>query len=86
VVPAIDAISGREYAESFPQGLKEYNKARLGQVRGLLDRLIAATTKHQTALGPELLAEFTSIKTSIFTARRSFGEGRVASPTPMKRP
>jgi len=63
------------YAEFFPQGLKEYNKARLGQVIGLLDRLIAAATKHQAALGPELLAEFTAIKTSFSTAR----DGQVES-------
>lgn len=63
------------YAEFFPQGLKEYNKARLGQVTGLLDRLIAAATKHQAALGPELLAEFTALKASFTTAR----DGQVES-------
>jgi hypothetical protein len=57
------------YAEFFPQGLQEYNKARLGQVPGLLDRLVTAATKHQAALGPELLAEFTALKTTFATAR-----------------
>ena len=57
------------YAEFFPQGLQEYNKARLGQVPGLLDRLITGATKHQAELGPELLAEFTALKNSFSTAR-----------------
>lgn len=57
------------YAEFFPQGLKEINKARLGQVPGLLDRFITAATKHQAALGPELLAEFTALKATFATAR-----------------
>jgi hypothetical protein len=61
------------YAEFFPQGLKEYNQARLGQVPGLLDRLITGATKHQAQLGPELLAEFTALKTTFSTAR----EGQV---------
>lgn len=64
------------YAEFFPQGLKEYNKARLGQVIGLLDRLITAATKHQAILGPELSAEFTSIKTAFSTARDSQVESK----------
>jgi len=63
------------YAEFFPQGLKEYNRARLGQVVGLLDRLIAAATKHQATLGPELLAEFSGLKTTFSTAR----DGQVES-------
>ena len=57
------------YAEFFPAGLGEYNKARLGQVVGLLDRLIAAATKHQGALGADLLAEFQALKTTFTTAR-----------------
>jgi ATP/maltotriose-dependent transcriptional regulator MalT len=57
------------YAEFFPRGLKEYNQARLGQVPGLLERLITAATKHQAALGPELLAEFQALKTTFATAR-----------------
>lgn len=61
------------YAEFFPQGLKEYNQARLGQIPGLLDRLIIAATKHKVKLGPELLAEFTALKTTFSTAR----EGQV---------
>lgn len=59
------------YAEFFPQGLSEYNRARLGQVPGLLDRLITAATKHATELGPELLAEFTALKTKFSSARES---------------
>jgi signal transduction histidine kinase len=61
------------YAEFFPQGLKEYNRARLGQIPGLLERLIAAANKHKAELGPELLAEFTSLKTTFSAAR----EGQV---------
>lgn len=61
------------YAEFFPQGLQEYNKARLGQVPGLLDRLITGAIKHQVQLGPELLAEFTALKTTFSSAR----EGQV---------
>lgn len=61
------------YAEFFPQGLKEYNQARLGQIPGLLDRLITAATKHKVELGPELVAEFTALKTTFSTAR----EGQV---------
>jgi hypothetical protein len=57
------------YAEFFPQGLGEYNKARHGQVNGLLDRLIAAATKHQAALGPELLSEFNQLKAAFVSAR-----------------
>ncbi len=53
----------------YPQGLQEYNKARLGQVPGLLERLIAAADKYKTQLGPELLAEFTALKTAFSTAR-----------------
>lgn len=61
------------YTEFFPQGLKEYNKARLGQIPGLLERLITATNKHKTELGPELLAEFIALKTTFSAAR----EGQV---------
>ena len=57
------------YAEFFPQGLMEYSRARIGQVTGLLDRLIAAAAKHQAVLGPELLAEFQALKTTFATAR-----------------
>ena len=57
------------YAEFFPQGLMEYSRARIGQVTGLLDRLIAAATKHQAVLGPELLAEFQALKATFSTAR-----------------
>ncbi len=67
------AKGSASYAEFFPQGLQEYNKARLGQVPGLLDRLITGATKHQADLGPELLAEFTALKTTFSTAR----EGQV---------
>lgn len=61
------------YAEFFPQGLREYNRARLGQVPGLLERLITAANKHKAELGPELLAEFTALKTAFSSAR----EGQV---------
>ncbi len=61
------------YAEFFPQGLHEYNRARLGQIPGLLDRLITGATKHEAQLGPELLAEFMALKTTFSTAR----EGQV---------
>jgi len=57
------------YAEFFPQGLMEYSRARIGQVTGLLDRLIAAATKHQAVLGPELLAEFQTLKATFAAAR-----------------
>ena len=57
------------YAEFYPQGLQEYNKARLGQVPALLDRFIAAAGKYQADLGPELLAEFTALKATFATAR-----------------
>lgn len=57
------------YAEFFPQGLKEYNKARLGQIPGLLERLITAANKHKGELGPELLAEFTALKATFSAAR-----------------
>jgi hypothetical protein len=61
------------YAEFFPQGLKEYNKARLGQVPGLLERLLTAANKYKAELGPELLAEFTALKNTFSAAR----EGQV---------
>lgn len=61
------------YAEFFPRGMKEYNAARLGQVPGLLDRLITAATKYKAELGPELLTEFTALKTTFSNAR----EGQV---------
>jgi len=61
------------YAEFFPQGLGEYNKARHGQIPGLLDRLITGATKHKAELGPELLAEFTALKNTFSNAR----EGQV---------
>jgi len=57
------------YAEFFPQGLTEYNKARLGQFPGLIERLITAAAKYQAQLGPELLAEFTALKTTFANAR-----------------
>jgi hypothetical protein len=57
------------YAEFYPLGLTEYNKARLGQVPGLLARLIAAATKYQADLGPELLLEFQTLKTTFDNAR-----------------
>ncbi len=57
------------YAEFFPQGLKEYNMARLGQISGLLERLITAAGKYQAQLGPELLAEFTALKSTFTNAR-----------------
>ncbi|GAA5482344.1 hypothetical protein [Haloferula sargassicola] len=61
------------YVEFYPRGLSEYNKPRLGQVPGLLDRLIAAAEKYQAQLGPELLAEFTALKATFSNAR----EGQV---------
>jgi hypothetical protein len=67
------AKGSASYAEFFPKGLKEYNQARLGQIPGLLDRLITAATKYEAQLGPELLAEFTALKTTFTTAR----EGQV---------
>lgn len=57
------------YAEFFPQGLREYNRARTGQVTGLLDRLISAADQHQAVLGPELLAEFQAMKATFANAR-----------------
>ncbi|MGL4398709.1 MAG: hypothetical protein ACRCXD_02465 [Luteolibacter sp.] len=57
------------YAEFFPAGLQEYNKARLGQVKGLLDRLISASFDHKDVLGPELHAEFTALKATFEDAR-----------------
>ncbi len=65
--------SSSAYAEFFPQGLKEYNRARLGQVLGLLERLITAATKYEADLGPELREEFTALKTAYSSAR----EGQV---------
>ncbi|GAA5482738.1 hypothetical protein [Haloferula sargassicola] len=61
------------YVEFYPRGLTEYNRARLGQIPGLLDRLIAAAEKYQAQLGPELLAEFTALKATFSNAR----EGQV---------
>ena len=58
-----------DYAEFYPQGLKDYNRARLGQLPALLDRFITAADKHKATLGPELLAEFNALKTSFATAR-----------------
>ena len=57
------------YTEFFPLGLNYSNKARLGQVPALLDRLITAADKHKTTLGPELLAEFTALKATYNGAR-----------------
>jgi len=57
------------YAEFYPQGLKDTNRARLGQLPALLDRFITAAEKHKATLGPELLAEFNALKTSFATAR-----------------
>jgi hypothetical protein len=57
------------YAEFFPQGIMEYSRARLGQVPGLLERLITAAGKYQARLGPELLAEFTALKSTFTNAR-----------------
>lgn len=57
------------YAEFYPQGLKDYNRARLGQLPALFDRYIAAADKHKAILGPELLAEFMALKASYATAR-----------------
>jgi hypothetical protein len=57
------------YAEFFPQGLDQINKARIGQITGVLDRLIAAADKHKTVLGPELLTQFTALKTTYTSAR-----------------
>jgi len=57
------------YAEFFPNGLRDTNRARLGQLPGVLDRIITAADKYQTALGSELLAEFQALKTSFATAR-----------------
>ena len=67
------AKNSGQYAEFFPRGLQEYNKARLGQVPGLLDRLITGAAKYKAVLGPELLAEFTALKTTFSDAR----EGQV---------
>ena len=67
------AKNSGQYAEFFPRGLQEYNKARLGQVPGLLDRLIAGAAKYKAELGPELLAEFNGLKTTFSDAR----EGQV---------
>ena len=64
------------YAEFYPQGLKDYNRARLGQLPALLDRYITAADKYKDTLGPELLAEFTALKTSFTTARESQVEAK----------
>lgn len=61
------------YAEFFPRGISEVTKARIGQVPALLERLITAADKHQSALGADLLAEFTDLKTTYNSAR----EGQV---------
>jgi hypothetical protein len=61
------------YAEFFPQGLGEINRARTGQIVGIIERLIAAADKYQASLGPELLAEFTALKATYAGAR----EGQV---------
>jgi hypothetical protein len=65
-----------EYAEFYPQGLKDTNQARLGQLPGVLDRFITAAEKYQATLGSELLAEFKSLKTSFATARDSQVEAK----------
>lgn len=58
------------YKEFFPLGLSEINKARTGQIIGILDRLINAATRHQGDIGgPELRAEFTNLK-AIYTNAR----------------
>lgn len=57
------------YTEFFPRGLVEIGQARLGQITAILDRLIAAAGKYQSAVGPELLAEFTALKATYTTAR-----------------
>lgn len=57
------------YAEFLPQGLGEINKATIGKIPAILERLISAAEKHQAALGPELLAEFTALKTTYTGAR-----------------
>ena len=59
------------YAEFFPAGLMEFSRARIGQVSGLLDRLITAADKPEAILGPELLAEFQDLKTTFANARVS---------------
>lgn len=64
------------YAEFYPQGLKDYNRARIGQLPALLDRYITAADKHKATLGPELLAEFNALKTSFTTARESQVEAK----------
>lgn len=57
------------YTEFFPQGLTATTKATAAQITGVLDRLIAAADKYKTALGPELLAEFTALKATYAGAR-----------------
>jgi hypothetical protein len=57
------------YAEFFPKGLRDYNRARLGQLPGVLDRFITAADKYQADLGSELLAEFQALKISFASAR-----------------
>lgn len=57
------------YAEFFPGGLKEIGSARIGQIPGILDRVITAATKHQSALGAALLTELTTLKTTYTNAR-----------------
>ena len=64
------------YAEFYPQGLKDYNRARIGQLPGLLDRFITAADKYKATLGPELLAEFNALKTSFANARDSQVEAK----------
>jgi hypothetical protein len=57
------------YTEFYPQGLKDYTQARIGQLPGVLDRFITAAEKYKATLGPELLAEFNALKASLATAR-----------------
>jgi hypothetical protein len=57
------------YTEFYPQGFQDYNRARIGQLPGLLDRVITTAEKYKSTLGPELLAEFNALKTSFATAR-----------------
>jgi len=63
------------YLEFYPQGLTEYNAAKVEGLTNLLVRFVAAASKHEAELGRPFVAEITQLQTNYTNARDEQGTG-----------
>ena len=63
------------YLEFYPQGLTEYNAAKVEGLTNLLVRFVAAANKHKLALGQDFLTELNQLQANYINARDEQGMG-----------